>query len=202
VESFSIGSGVGGARNLSGEGSEGSVAGIGGVGTVNSKRDDVEGVPEGDGVVGDDIVSGIGSVGGDGDVDGGMQEMGESCSFSSLPPPLNCSTSHLSFTAFLVRFAGGEEAVWDGSFWGTDVGAGGASSNGGAGITERDLLSAVSPGVSVLALTASLATKLRRRWQQRHCLAAGARIEEGADEREQVWETMCHPAAWRAVTQI
>jgi hypothetical protein len=52
-----------------------------------------------------------GGVGGEGDGEVGMQVRRESCSSSSSPPPLNSSTSHLHFTTFLVRFAGGEEAI-------------------------------------------------------------------------------------------
>ncbi len=165
MKSFSISSGVGGARNLGGEAredGEGSVAGesgVIGIGNVDSKRDAGGVVPEGDGVAGDEVVGGVGSVSGEGYGEGGMQERGESCCSSSSPPPLNSSTSQICFTAFLVHFAGGEEVVRDGSTRSTDVGAGGTGNGSGAGIIERDSVSAVTVASSLLALMVSVVAK-------------------------------------------
>jgi hypothetical protein len=137
----------------------------------------VEGVSKGDDVVGDDIVcddivGSVSSVSGDEDGEGVVQARGENRHSSSSLPPLNTSSSHLHF---LVYLAGEEEAVWDRSVWGTDVGASGAGGGGGAGIIARDSLSSVSAASGgVLALMASLMTKSQgRQWR---CLAAWARI--------------------------
>jgi hypothetical protein len=74
---------------------------------------------------------------------------------------------------------------------GANVGAGGTGGSGGTGIIERDSLSTIlAAGGDVLVLTALVAEKSRRRCR----LVAGARIEEGVDEREQMWETSCCPA--------
>jgi hypothetical protein len=108
VHRISVESGKGtdeGVPSVAGEG------GVSGTSTVEGEGVDVEGVPEGDGIVGDGIIVGVSSVGGDGERKGGVQARGESCCSSSSHSSLSNSTLHLRLTAFLVRLAGGEEAI-------------------------------------------------------------------------------------------
>jgi hypothetical protein len=152
-----IGGGVGGARNFGSEGGadcdgtggvgedgvgEGG-AGEGGVGDVG-KIGGINGIGELDGARISWFSKGKGAafgvLCGDGskrDGEGGAQERGESCSSSPSSSPLNSSTSHLRFAAFLVRFAGGE-VFWDGSaredsVSDADVSAGAGTGGGAVG---------------------------------------------------------------------
>ncbi len=63
VHGISLGSGKGTAEGVPSVAGEG---GVSGTCTVEGEGDDVEGVPEGDGIVGDGIIVGVG-VGGDGE---------------------------------------------------------------------------------------------------------------------------------------
>ncbi len=91
------------------------------------------------------------------------------------------------------------------------AGAGGADGGGGEGIAGRELWSAVhAAGVGEMALLASASSigvkaplalgSWCRQWRQRR-LAASAWLEARDEEREQVSEISCCPAAWHIATQ-
>lgn len=90
-------------------GGDGSKGSVSGVSSVSGKGDGEGGMQEGDGSEGN--FGGIGGVGGAGDGDGGMPKRGESCKSSFSPSSLRRSTSHFHFCAFMVCLAGGRESI-------------------------------------------------------------------------------------------
>ncbi len=115
--SLLIGGGVGGGRNLGGEGGAGAGVGVadvtskGGDGGIDVPGvEDVEGIRVGDANGDVSVVMGEGGVSVDEGGEGGIPTMGESCRCStSSHSPLSSSASHLCLAAFLVCLAGGEE---------------------------------------------------------------------------------------------
>jgi hypothetical protein len=128
-----------------------------------------------------------------------MRGQKASVSISSLS--LNSSTLHRRLVAFLVRLAGGGEAVGegcgngDGGAGGED-GAGSAGVGGGARFIGRGSQVASSAAFGgVLVLTGLVETRLRRRRRRRRRLTGGATRATEVWESEQVRVTSCCPAA-------